>query len=268
MDEAQRDPPVDPVPLDARRPFWRIALPLALAETIVWAAYFYAFPALLLVWEQDLGWSKTELSGAFTLALVTSALLAPVAGRQIDRGRAALVFAGSASVAAFLLAALSTVTALWHFYLIWIGLGAAMAGSLYEACFAVVTRTLGPEARRGSPRSFWSPACHRLLSERASARRLARMARRGSDVGGGRGADRVPLTSGLHRRRAPSGTGCAAGSLDLRRASSAWSAFPPSGASPCCSLRSQSIDGSSSPICCRSSPSAASPPRPRCSQRR
>lgn len=130
-------------------PFWRITLPLAAAETIVWAAYYYSFPALLLIWERDLGWSKTELSGAFTLALVSFALLAPVVGRLIDRGYAAWTFAGSALVAAGLLVALSMVTARWQFYLIWVGLGAAMAGSLYEACFAVVTRTLGPAARRG-----------------------------------------------------------------------------------------------------------------------
>ncbi|MGI9510572.1 MAG: MFS transporter [Geminicoccaceae bacterium] len=130
-------------------PVWRITLPLALAETIVWAAYYYSFPALLLIWEQDLGWSKTELSGAFTAALVTSAMLAPVIGRQIDRGRSTIVFAGSAFLGACLLIALSAVTALWQFYLVWIGLGVAMAGSLYDACFAVVTRSLGGAARQG-----------------------------------------------------------------------------------------------------------------------
>ena len=56
-------------------PFRRIVWPLAVAETIVWAAMYYSFPALLPAWESDLGWSKTELSGAFTLALVVSAVL-------------------------------------------------------------------------------------------------------------------------------------------------------------------------------------------------
>lgn len=130
-------------------PFWRITLPLALAETIVWAAYYYAFPALLLIWEGDLGWSKTDLSLAFTAALLVSAAMAPLVGRLIDRGRAASVFAGSALVAALMLVLLSMVTELWQFYLVWLGLGAAMAGSLYEACFVVVTRALGADARRG-----------------------------------------------------------------------------------------------------------------------
>ncbi len=149
MSDTSQDSSIDPTSLTGLSPFWRIVLPLALAETIVWAACFYAFPALLLIWEQDLGWSKTELSGAFTLALLTSAALSPVVGRLIDRGQSALVFTGSALLAAGLLAALSFVTARWQFYLIWMGLGVAMAGSLYDACFSVVTRSLGTRARRG-----------------------------------------------------------------------------------------------------------------------
>ncbi len=149
MRDARQDHGVRSAPLTETPPFWRIVLPLALAETIVWAACYYAFPALLLIWEQDLGWSKTALSGAFTLALLTSAALSPVVGRQIDRGRGAMVFTGSALLAAGLLVALSAVTALWQFYLVWIGLGAAMAGSLYDACFSVVTRSLGVRARKG-----------------------------------------------------------------------------------------------------------------------
>jgi hypothetical protein len=53
---------------------------------------YYSFPALLLAWERDLGWSKAELSGAFTVALVTSAFLAPMVGRIIDRGYGTHIF--------------------------------------------------------------------------------------------------------------------------------------------------------------------------------
>lgn len=149
MSDVREDSSIDPDSAAGLTPFWRVVLPLAVAEVIVWASCYYAFPALLLIWEQDLGWSKTELSFAFTLALLTSAALSPVVGRQIDRGRSALVFTGSTLLAACLLAALSVTMALWQFYLIWIGLGAAMAGSLYDACFSVVTRLLGGRARKG-----------------------------------------------------------------------------------------------------------------------
>ena len=129
-------------------PFRRIVWPLAIAETIVWAAMFYSFPALLLVWERDLGWSKTELSGALTVSLIAAAVLAPVVGRLIDHGFARFVFTGCTLAGAVLLVLLSLVTELWQFYLIWLGLGIAMSGSLYEATFAVLTRTMGARAKR------------------------------------------------------------------------------------------------------------------------
>ncbi len=121
---------------------------MAIAETLVWAALYYSFPALLLEWERDLGWSKTELAGALTLALVTSALLGPMTGRLIDRGFGRVVFSGSAALGAVLLAGLSWVEHLWQFYCVWFGIGVAMAGTLYDACFSLLTHALGDEARK------------------------------------------------------------------------------------------------------------------------
>ena len=130
------------------RAFRRVVWPFAAAETLVWAAYYYAFPALLPEWEADLGFSKTVLTGAFTLSIAVSAALAPVAGRLIDRGGGRTVFAGGAALAAVLLVALSQVTEVWEFYAVWIGLGVAMAGTLYEPCFAILTHCMGNRARR------------------------------------------------------------------------------------------------------------------------
>ena len=135
-------------PPAARARFHSIVWPLAIAETIVWAGMYYAFPALLPAWERDLGWSKTELSLAFTLSLVVSASLVPVAGRLIDRGLARAIFTGGAVLGAVLLALLSVVTEPWQFLCVWIGLGVAMSGTLYEACFAVLVRSTGDRARR------------------------------------------------------------------------------------------------------------------------
>ena len=125
----------------------RDVVPLALAQTIVWAAMYYAFPALLPEWERDLGWSKTEISGAFTAALVVTAVLAPMAGWLIDRGAARLIHPGGAALGALMLAGLSQVTELWQFYAVWIGIGLAMSVCLYEACFAIITVTVGSQAR-------------------------------------------------------------------------------------------------------------------------
>ncbi len=122
-------------------------LPLALAQLVIWASMYYSFPALLPDWEQDLGWTKTQLSGAFTSALLITALLAPFAGRMIDRGAARLIHPGGALIGGLLLIALSQVTQIWQFYAVWLAMGVMMAVSLYEACFAIITVTIGNRAR-------------------------------------------------------------------------------------------------------------------------
>lgn len=120
---------------------------MAVGQGLVWAGMFYSFPALLPHWESALGWSKASLSGAFTLALLLSALAAPAAGRLIDRGHGPLLLGASALLGALLLLALSQAHAVWHFYLVWMGLGLLMAGALYEPCFAHLTHALGAGAR-------------------------------------------------------------------------------------------------------------------------
>ncbi len=125
----------------------RVVAPLALAETLIWAVTFYMFPAMLPAWEADLGWDKTTLSGAFTVALLLSAFFAPVAGRLIDRHHGRVTMAASVLLACLMLLLLSHARTPVTFYLAWAGLGVAMGGALYEACFAFVTRLLGDRAR-------------------------------------------------------------------------------------------------------------------------
>ena len=124
-------------------------LPLAVAQTLIWAATYYSFPALLPVWEEDLGWSRSEVAGAFTLALVATALLAPSAGRTIDQGKSWGMFLGGIGVSAILLVVLSMVQSLWQFWAIWLAIGVVNAGILYEACFAIITVVTGARARTG-----------------------------------------------------------------------------------------------------------------------
>ena len=128
--------------------FRRVVWPLAIAETLVWAGFYYMFPALLGVWERDFPWTKVEIAGALTVSLLISALLAPVAGRIIDHGHGRTQFVLSTLFGAAMLVLLSRVTELWEFYVAWAGLGAAMAGCLYEPCFAVLTRIMGDRSRQ------------------------------------------------------------------------------------------------------------------------
>ncbi len=122
---------------------------LAFGQTLTWAGLYYIFPALLLRWEQELGWSKADLTAAIALAVLISATSSPFAGRIIDKGRGPVLMAGSAMCGGFGLLLLSTVTALWQFYCVWAFIGLTLSGCLYEPCFALVTRARGKDAKRG-----------------------------------------------------------------------------------------------------------------------
>ena len=121
---------------------------LALGQTFAWASIYYTFPALLLRWEQGLGWSKADLTAAITVAVLISALCSPITGRIIDKGRGSTLMVACALVSGMCLLMLSMVSALWQFYVIWAVIGATMSGCLYEPCFAIVTRARGKDAKR------------------------------------------------------------------------------------------------------------------------
>ncbi len=126
----------------------RAILYLAIAQTLTWAGSFYVFPALLVRWQQDLGWSIPDLTIAITLAICMSAITSPLAGRLIDHGRGPVMMALCTFVGGICLAMLSQVTEIWQFYSVWAIIGTVMAGSLYEPCFALITRARGAAAKR------------------------------------------------------------------------------------------------------------------------
>jgi MFS family permease len=123
-------------------------LPFAISQTLAWATCFYSFPAFLPIWETQLGFSKTSLTGAYTLSLFVAAVFAPFVGRFIDKGFGNLVFSFGTVLAFSCLFLLSNATEIWHFYFLWFFMGIAMSCSLYEACFAFLTNTLANKARR------------------------------------------------------------------------------------------------------------------------
>ena len=122
---------------------------MAAGQVCTWAGLYYVFPALLLRWEQDLGWSKAELTAAITLAVFLSALAAPLAGRLIDRGFGPMWMTGCTLLGGAALLLCSLVQHIWQFYVLWAVIGISLSGALYEPCFAMVTRARGSRAKRG-----------------------------------------------------------------------------------------------------------------------
>ncbi len=111
---------------------------VSLTETISWGVLYYAFTVFVKPMQASLGWSTAELTGAFSLALLCSAGAALPAARVLDRhGTRWLMTIGSCA-AVLLLLAWATIENLALFYLVWAGLGIAMATVLYDPAFALV----------------------------------------------------------------------------------------------------------------------------------
>ncbi len=128
---------------------WRVVSALSVTHLISYGTLFYAFALLIEPMERELGWSKTALTAAFSLALVSSAFFAVPVGRLIDRGYGRAVMTGGSVLAALLLVLWAFTESYPVFLLIWLGLGAATSALFYEAGFAVLALNLGLLARRG-----------------------------------------------------------------------------------------------------------------------
>jgi MFS family permease len=126
---------------------WLQVVVLGITETTSWGILYYAYSVLVVPMQAELGWSRSALTGAFSLALVVSALAAVPVGRWIDRhGARALMTVGSA-LSALLLLAWAAVGDLPTFYALWALIGVAQAMVLYEPSFAVVAAWF--QRRRG-----------------------------------------------------------------------------------------------------------------------
>jgi MFS family permease len=127
---------------------WAITGALSVTETVSYGILYYAFAAFLVPMHESLGWSTTQLTGAFSIAILISAVAGIAVGRYLDRrGPRGLMTAGSIA-GALLVLAWSRVDGLLAFYAVWAGIGLVMAAVLYEAAFTVLAKHFGPAAER------------------------------------------------------------------------------------------------------------------------
>ncbi|HWL43127.1 MAG TPA: MFS transporter [Ilumatobacter sp.] len=121
---------------------------LAATQTVGYGVLFYALPVVLVPMRDDLGWSRTTIVGAYSLAILISGLLAPVVGRHVDRDRPRRMMVAGSAVATLLVVAWSQVGHPAVFYAIWIALGVAKSGVLYEAALPIVIKRSTPDHTR------------------------------------------------------------------------------------------------------------------------
>ena len=122
---------------------------LALGQVLSWAALYYAFSSFVLPMQRALGWGKPTLMGAFTLGLAVWGAATYAVGAAIDAGRGRAVMTGGSLLAGLGFLAWSQVSAPWMLYAVWAGLGAAMAATLYEPAFTVLTKRYPTRYQQG-----------------------------------------------------------------------------------------------------------------------
>ncbi len=118
---------------------WTIIWTLAVTETVSWGILYYAFAVFLVPMQTELGWSTPQITGAYSLALVVTMFLSPPLGHWLDRAGPRLPMTLGSSLGTVLVVAWARVETLPAFYLIWAGLGVALALTLYEPAFAVAS---------------------------------------------------------------------------------------------------------------------------------
>jgi MFS family permease len=186
-----------------RRSRWRIVAVFAVTQTIGYGCLYYSFAVLLHPIAADLHVSPAAVTGALTTAVLAWAVMAVPVGRWLDRhGGRGLMTIGAAA-GAVLLAAWSQVHALWQLYVVFAGLGAAMAMALYDAATAVVVSWFDPDRRSrallamivvaGFASTVFMPLTG-LLNERYGWRTTLLL------LAAGYGLIAVPLHAGIVRR--------------------------------------------------------------------
>jgi MFS family permease len=118
---------------------WVLAVMLGITQTITWGIVYYGFSSFMPALEADLGWSRGQMSGALSVAMLLSGLAAAPVGHWLDHHGPRLLMTLGSVAAVVLLVALSQVNSLPQFYVIWALLGLVMATVLYEPAFVVIT---------------------------------------------------------------------------------------------------------------------------------
>jgi predicted MFS family arabinose efflux permease len=141
--------------LASPRPAWRtrawgIVGALSVTETVSWGILYYAFAVFLLPMQRELGYSAAQLTGAFSLALLVSAVAGIAVGRHLDRRSPRAVMTLGSIAGVVLVLAWSQIDGLAAFYALWVGIGLVMAAVLYEPAFTVLAKWFpepGPRRR-------------------------------------------------------------------------------------------------------------------------
>jgi MFS family permease len=124
-----------------------VVIGLGSAQTLAWGSTYYLPAILAAPMARELGVSTGLVFGAFSVALIVTAILGPFAGRRIDLFGGRDVLAVSNLVFAAGLALLGAAQGAAMLFAGWLVIGVGMAMGLYEAAFSTLAGIYGPRAR-------------------------------------------------------------------------------------------------------------------------
>lgn len=125
----------------------RVVVALGIAQTLAWASSYYIPAVLAVPMARSLGLASSWVFGAFSAALVLSALIAPWIGRMIDRRGGRVVLTASNLVFACGLSLLAAAQGPVAMALAWLVMGVGISMGLYDAAFATLAGLYGRAAR-------------------------------------------------------------------------------------------------------------------------
>ncbi|KQU51197.1 hypothetical protein ASG72_15575 [Bosea sp. Leaf344] len=137
-----------PGPLSGPRQDLRLILALGVTQVAGYGALYYAFAVLAPEMTKSLGWAPEWTYGAFATGLLAGGLVAPFAGRMIDRFGTRVMMSLGSILAAASLYALSQARDPVSYFGAMIALEMVSTLVLYDAAFTALTEAHGKTARR------------------------------------------------------------------------------------------------------------------------
>lgn len=120
---------------------------LGTTQTLAWASSYYLPAMLAAPIARDVGVSVSTIFAAFSLALIVSAIIGPLAGRAIDQYGGRPVLIATNLIFAAGLGGLALAEGPSSVFACWALIGVGMGAGLYEAAFATLVRLYGHESR-------------------------------------------------------------------------------------------------------------------------
>jgi MFS family permease len=127
---------------------WRAVPVLGVTQILSWGTIFYTPVLIVPLIAAERGWSISFGMGGFSVGLLVAGLVSPYVGRAIDRFGCHVVMTAGSLIGALGLLLIVRAANPIAYLAVWMVLGLAMAGNLYDSAFSSLGRIFGAAARR------------------------------------------------------------------------------------------------------------------------